>query len=143
MFPLMVAGVKCLVLFPKREDEAKKFSLNSHVPFHFYTGSFIDPLVEAGESAYPVTHDAQCREEQNQLLEQLKAMVKKPGKKEELPPADEGPGKFYQGLDSIPPMESLEEFTRKYALKKEHLEPLKELFKDAPSAEELVKMLTK
>jgi len=83
------------------------------------------------------------REEQNQLLEQLKAMIKKPGEKEEPPLGDKGPGKFYKGLESIPPMESLEEITRKYALKKEQLEPLKELFKDAPSAEELVKMLTK
>ncbi len=37
--------------------------------------------------------------------------------------------------------EFMKHFLKKYAIKKEDLMPLRELFKDAPPAEELVKML--
>ncbi len=82
------------------------------------------------------------REEQLRLFEQLKKIVKKPTVENKTTQVNEETTTFYKSLSSIPPMESIEEIREKYALKKEDLEPLVELFKDAPPADELVKMLS-
>ena len=53
-------------------------------------------------------------------------------------PVDELLGEYKNG---IPKMKNKEAHRKKYAVTKEQLEPLIELFKDAPSAEDLIKML--
>lgn len=82
-------------------------------------------------------------EEQELLLSQLKSLLKKsPKKKTPRKQAEKKEG-IYKGFDGLPSMESLEEIREKYALKTAYLEPLKELFKDAPPAEDMIKMLTR
>jgi len=81
------------------------------------------------------------KEEQKRLFAQLKKIISKPAAQSKPVQDLKGDVDYYRGINSLPPMESLEEIRGKYALKKEHLEPLKELFKDAPSAEELIEML--
>ena len=77
------------------------------------------------------------KEEQLRIFEQLKKIVKKP---------NAGEGAVSKELVYQVPDLPIENFNepidfRKYALKEKDLEPLIELFKDAPPVEELIKLL--
>lgn len=88
-------------------------------------------------------------DEQDRILKKIKKSLSSNKQKKErkekkllVPSPEISPlellGEYKNG---IPELENKEELEKKYSMKLEQLEPIKDLFKDEPSAEELIKML--
>lgn len=82
------------------------------------------------------------REEQETLLALLKHILEKSaGKKKSSRKKKTSPVAYFE-VKNVTPIETPDEIRKKYSLRQKDLSKLTDLFKDAPSAEELVQLLS-